>query len=83
MEEIEFRIALLKKGITQNRLAALIGLHPQALSSMVRGYRAIDPDLKKRIAKILGVPEEGIFMQAKDQCEVQRQIAKGNVEEGT
>ena len=61
MNELNFRIALLKNGLTQNRLASLLGILPQALSAMVRGYRVPPEQIKIQICSILKAKEKELF----------------------
>ena len=61
MNEIGFRIALIKNGLSQNRLANRVGLCPQVLSTMVRGYRSFPADLINRICAVLGVSQKELF----------------------
>lgn len=64
MNKIEFRIGLLRKGLSQNRLAQKIGLHPQHLSAIVCGYRKVKSQIRARISKELGIAENRLFPEA-------------------
>jgi transcriptional regulator with XRE-family HTH domain len=61
MNEITFRIALLRKGLSQNAFAKSLGLHPQIMSNIVRGYRQPRPELQRRIAAKLDVHLDSLF----------------------
>jgi plasmid maintenance system antidote protein VapI len=56
MNELKFRIALLKKNISQNKLARQMGIHPQTLCNYIRGYRRIPKEIIVKISKILDIP---------------------------
>ena len=55
------RIALLRKDISQNQLAKIIGLHPQSLSTIVCGYRTASSQIREQISEKLGVSEDKLF----------------------
>lgn len=61
MKEIQFRMALIQKGLSQNKLATILGIHPQVLSSIVRGYKKPDESFRDKIAKILDLPQSTLF----------------------
>lgn len=50
-----------KKGWTQERLVRKIGVSRGLIAQVEVGDRRPYPSLKKRIAEVLGVPEEKIF----------------------
>ena len=68
MNIFEFRVALLRRGISQNRLARIIGLHPQNLSSIVNEDKNATAQVRKRIAKELNVSEKILFGNASAEC---------------
>ena len=43
-----------REGLTQKRLAELVGIHPSHISEMERGKRPIGKAMAKRLAKALG-----------------------------
>ncbi len=65
MNELQFRIALLKNNISQNELARRIGVHPMTVSSVVRGHRNAEPTLRRKIASTLNVSEKKLFNDLK------------------
>lgn len=61
VDQTNFRIALIKAGLSQNDLAMRLGIHPNTLSGVVRGWKKMDPSLSQKISEILEVPESEIF----------------------
>lgn len=55
VNRVEFRVALLRAGLTQQEIAAQLGYQPQALSRYLGGHRTPPADLISRLAAILGV----------------------------
>lgn len=58
---IEFRKALIDIGISQNKLAGKIGIHPQMLSQMVNGHTYLTHDVVIKICRELKVNQAQIF----------------------
>jgi plasmid maintenance system antidote protein VapI len=57
------KLEIWKCGVRQNRLAQLIGIHETLLSKIVNGFRMPTPELKGRIASVLGRDEEWLFLE--------------------
>lgn len=53
----ELRALLARRGMTQWRLAAALDVSPSALSAYLHGRVPAPPDLRRRIATVLGVDE--------------------------
>lgn len=47
--------------LNQSELAALVGITQQSLSKAERGVLTLSPDVRARIAAILGVAESDVF----------------------
>ena len=50
----DFRIALIKAGLSQVQLAANIGVHPSTVSRIVNGWLEPPADVKRAIRQELG-----------------------------
>lgn len=46
---------------TQIEIAHKARIHESKLSNIARGWRTATPDEQKRLAKVLGIPEEQLF----------------------
>ena len=57
----ELKLAILKSGITQWRLAGKVEIPETLLSHIVRGARDPDPSTAKRLSEILNVPVSELF----------------------
>lgn len=55
------RFQLWSMGMRQNRLAQALGLDESLLSRILNGFRQPSPQLKRRIATLLGSDEEWLF----------------------
>jgi transcriptional regulator with XRE-family HTH domain len=55
------KLQIWKRGMRQNRLAQLIGIHETLLSKIVNGFRQPDPAVRARIAAVLDSDEEWLF----------------------
>jgi ribosome-binding protein aMBF1 (putative translation factor) len=60
VNQLNYRIALLKKGLSQNALALKLGLNPAVLCSKVKGYYKAEPELITQISKALDIPEKDL-----------------------
>ena len=58
--EQNFKIAIIKKGISQNELAARVGLHPSALSRAIHGWFIPRPDVQAAILNELAPFNKGL-----------------------
>ena len=67
VNEMQFRIALVERGLSQNKLAVKLGIHPSVLSACVRGYRQIEAELRKKICKELEVEPDRLFSTEGDE----------------
>ena len=63
------KAAILRKGVTQVRVAYEIARNDVWFSNMIRGYVEPSPEEKQRIAEILDVEEEGLFVRGRDGSE--------------
>lgn len=61
LNEQNLRIALVRARLSQNRLAQRLGLHPSVFSAVVRGYRKLEPGLRRKICEELGVEDQLLF----------------------
>ncbi|MDI3260065.1 MAG: helix-turn-helix domain-containing protein [Sinobacteraceae bacterium] len=55
MEPVEIRIALLRAGYTQSRVARELGLHPNTVQTVVSGA-GTSRRVAKRISEVTGIP---------------------------
>lgn len=55
---LKMKILRTIKDLTQERLAQLVGVSQCHISRIERGLRRPSPDLKLRLAQVLGVDEE-------------------------
>lgn len=58
---VNFRIAMLVRGISATELALSVGLNYTALSHIVHERRKAAPELRARLARELGVSEKWLF----------------------
>lgn len=56
----EFTRARLAKGLTMEQLGRLVGCSGQKLSACTHGDRQWPPELRGRVAEVLGVSEEAL-----------------------
>ncbi len=61
MNNFDFKVALLRKGISQNQLSLRLNISPQALSNYLCGYRETPEGLREKIANELGVSVSDLF----------------------
>lgn len=66
------KLQIWKRGMHQNRLAQLIGIHETLLSKIVNGFREPDPDIRARIATALQSDEQWLFQTADQENPAQR-----------
>lgn len=64
-----FRKALIDIGMSQNELARCMGIHPQVLSSLVRGYRQPSEELMDKIAALLQ-SDPNVLFELKQMAEI-------------
>jgi transcriptional regulator with XRE-family HTH domain len=67
------KLQLWRSGFRQNRLAQLLGIHETLLSKIVNGFREPTPELRGKIASLLGSDPAWLFM-----TEVQRRDLQTN-----
>lgn len=61
LNEQNLRIALVCARLSQNQLAQRLNLHPSVLSAVVRGYRKLEPELRRKICEELSVEDQFLF----------------------
>ncbi len=59
------KLQIWRAGMRQNRMARLLGVDESVLSKIVNGYREPSPELRARIAALVGA-EEGWLFEAAD-----------------
>lgn len=59
----ELRVALLRRGVPQWKLAAQLGHCPSTLSSYLRGRQTAPQDLRRRIEQALGLPTDALIAE--------------------
>jgi len=55
------KLQLWRRGLRQNRLAQMLGIHETLLSKIVNGFREPDAELRAHIAAVLKTDEEWLF----------------------
>lgn len=55
------KLQLWKTGVRQNRLAKMLEIDESSLSKMINGFREPSPDLRLRIAEMLGCDAAWLF----------------------
>jgi transcriptional regulator with XRE-family HTH domain len=55
------KLEMFKRGIHQNRLARMLGIHEAILSKIIHGYREPSESQRKLVAEYLQVNEEWLF----------------------
>jgi transcriptional regulator with XRE-family HTH domain len=58
------KLQMWRVGMRQNRLAQMLGMDETLLSRVVNGFRAASPELRGRIAGMLGCDEGWLFEEA-------------------
>jgi len=61
LPNIKLKMSLMKKGLTQRDLAFEAGIDESRISKIIRGYEVPTWEIKRDIAKYLGVQEGDIF----------------------
>ena len=56
----------------QNRLAQMLGMDETLLSKVINGFRAVTPEVRKRIADLLDADESWLFQTSPRSPESQR-----------
>lgn len=57
------KLQIWRLGIRQNRLAQMLGVDETLLSRIMNGLREPSPELKARIANVVGGDEDWLFLQ--------------------
>ena len=60
-DNVELRVALVRDGRGQTRLAADAGLSAATINAALTGRKVISPDSRRRIADALGKPQHELF----------------------
>jgi plasmid maintenance system antidote protein VapI len=55
------KLKLWSTGMRQNRLAQMLGMDETLLSKVINGFRAVSPDVRKKIADLLEADESWLF----------------------
>lgn len=55
------KLQLFKSGMRQNQFARMLNIHETMLSKIVNGFREPEPELRARIAALLGTEEQWLF----------------------
>jgi transcriptional regulator with XRE-family HTH domain len=63
------KLQLWRGGMRQNQLARTLGIDETVLSRIVNGFREPTPELKNRIAAILGCDEAWLFEEPVDRID--------------
>jgi transcriptional regulator with XRE-family HTH domain len=66
------KLELVKRGETNNALAAAVGCTPGTISQIIRGRLTPSADLKRRIAEHLGRPVDELFVEVDYAAEYRR-----------
>lgn len=61
MNEREYRLALLNRGLKNIEVAKALGWYPQRLSALVNGYRKASHDEAAALCKFLRLPKKTLF----------------------
>ena len=66
------KLQLWKSGIRQNRLAKLVGVDETVVSKIMNGFREPSPELRAKIASLLGSDADWLFERMDAQAGEQR-----------
>jgi transcriptional regulator with XRE-family HTH domain len=55
------KLQLWRKGFRQNQLARLLNIDETIVSRIVNGFRPATPEIRERIARLLGADETWLF----------------------
>ena len=61
MANIELRVAILRAGLRHVEVARKIGRSPSWLSQVINGWNRPSPLDRRKISRVLGVPEQELF----------------------
>jgi hypothetical protein len=62
---LPLKVAVLNSGLTQRAVSLAAAIPETRFSSIVRGHVEADADERQRVARVLGVSENRIFLQIK------------------
>ncbi|WP_413489246.1 helix-turn-helix transcriptional regulator [Carnobacterium divergens] len=68
----EIKLAIFKKGLTQNEFSKKIGISPNMMSLIINGKRTPSPGTAKKIVNELNLGFDEIFMNLEDETTKER-----------
>lgn len=75
MNEREYRLALLNRGLKNIEVAKALGWYPQRLSALVNGYRKANNNEAAALCKFLRLPKKILFPSTNLGHEKQKNLA--------
>lgn len=67
MKNLTLKIALLKQDITQRQLSKKSGIDEPTISRIATGRMVPDQQERQKIAEIVGLPEQELFMEVNNE----------------